>query len=77
MIQTKRLGPRFCSVASLKTPYWVNAAYILVDASALLHFAEETVPILLYCSLSVLVQVVLFFINKMDGNGLFLKKKNI
>lgn len=77
MIPTKRLGPRFCSAASLMIPYWINAAYILVDASALLHFAEDTVQILLYCSLSVLVQVVIFFINKSGWKRFVPKKNNI
>lgn len=68
MTQTKLRGPRFCSVANLMIPDWINEAYILVDASALLNFAEDMVQIFLYCSLSVLVQVVIFLLIKNGGS---------
>lgn len=49
-------------------PDWINKAYILVYASALLNFAEDMVKIFLYCSLSVLVQVVIFLLIKNGGS---------
>lgn len=49
-------------------PGWINEAYILVYASALLNFAEDMVQIFLYCSLSVLVQVVIFLLIKNGGS---------
>jgi len=46
-------------------PDWINEAYILVYASALLNFAEDMVQIFLYCSLCACASSYIFINKKM------------